>query len=255
MRNFKGTRYLPFAVFFLGLLGLIEWLVRQKVIPHFIIPAPSGVFHALRDNSVSLLGQHLPMILFETLLGFSLALLIGVGLALLMYLFPFFETLFYPFILISQTIPIIALSPIFILWFGYTIWSKVGMGFLLAFFPIVIGLYDGLKETDSEAVELFLTMGASRWTILKELQWPSAMPNFFSGLKLSVIYAMVGATIGEWLGASQGLGYYTRRMSGNLQAEGVFAAIVLLSISGMIFFGMITLIETYYFRWRKERKK
>ena len=94
MRNFKGTRYLPFTIFFLGLLGLIEWLVRQKVIPHFIIPAPGGVFHALRDNSVSLLGQHLPMTLFETFLGFSLALLIGVGLALLMYLFPFLKPYF-----------------------------------------------------------------------------------------------------------------------------------------------------------------
>ena len=149
-------------------------------------------------------------------------------------------------------IPIIALSPIFILWFGYEIWSKVAVTILISFFPIVVGTYDGLKATDREYVDLFRSMGATRWHIFCKLQIPMALPSFFSALKLSIVYALVGATIGEWLGASEGLGYYSRRMSGNLNAEGVFAAITILTVLGIVLFTIVSIIEQRVLRWKNK---
>ena len=129
------------------------------------------------------------------------------------------------------------------MWFGYSIWSKIAVTILTAFFPIVVSTYDGLKTGGEEYRELLLTMGANRWQIFIKIQVPLALPTFFSGLKMSVVYCVVGATIGEWLGASEGLGYFSRRMSGNLQADAVFAAIFLLSLLGIVLFLLIGFIE------------
>ena len=250
----KQRSYLPLAAF-LGLVFItVEILVRTGNLPSFIIPAPTKVLLMLFKDSKNLFFQHMLTTLMETLMGFFSSILIGILCALSMFYFKRAERILYPLILISQTIPTIALSPIFVLWFGYTLWSKVAMAFLLGFFPIVIGLYDALRETNSDAEELFLSMGASRLGLFLHLQFPSALPAFFSGLKLSVVYCVVGATIGEWLGASKGLGYYTRRMSGNLNAEGVFAAITLLSALGMLLFGIITIIEKLYLHKKRKNK-
>lgn len=159
--------------------------------------------------------------------------------------------MFYPFALLSQTIPTIALAPIFILWFGYTIWSKVAIAFLIAFFPILVGLFDGMKSTSAEALELFYSLGASKWQRLWHLSIPRALPQLMSSIKLAVIYALVGASIGEWIGASKGLGYYSRRMSGNLNAEGVFAAITLLSLLGIILFLLVSYLEKKVIYWKQ----
>jgi putative hydroxymethylpyrimidine transport system permease protein len=153
------------------------------------------------------------------------------------------EKVLYPFLVISQTIPLIAISPIFIMWFGYSIWSKIAVTILTAFFPIVVSTYDGLKSGGAEYRELLLTMGANRWDLFKKIQVPLGLPIFLSGLKMSVVYCVVGATVGEWLGASEGLGYFSRRMSGNLQADAVFAAVFLLSLMGIVLFLLIGLLE------------
>ncbi len=145
------------------------------------------------------------------------------------------EKMMYPAVLISQMIPIIALSPIFVLWFGYTIWSKVAVTVLISFFPIVIGTYDGLKSSDKEYMELLRSMGAHGVIFLLKLHIPMALTFLFLRIEASDCFALVGATIGEWFGASKGLGYYSRRMSGNLNAEGVFAAITILAIDRRTF--------------------
>ena len=220
-----------------------EWIVRKGMIPSFILPSPSAIWLSLIENRQLLLAEHLPATLKEVLvgLGISLAggLLVGVG----MHFSRALEKVLYPFLVISQTIPMIAISPIFIMWFGYTIWSKIAVTILIAIFPIVVSTYDGLKTGGKEYKELLLTMGATRWTIFKKIQLPMALPSILSGLKMSVVYCVVGATIGEWLGASVGLGYFSRRMSGNLQADAVFAAIFLLSLMGIVLFLLISFIE------------
>ncbi|CRK80873.1 ABC transporter permease [Neobacillus massiliamazoniensis] len=232
------------------LVSIWEWVVRQGLIPSFILPAPSAIWNSLLQNWQLLFEVHLPATLKEVLIGFGLSLVGGLLLGVGMHFFRTLEKVLYPFLVISQTIPLIAISPIFIMWFGYSIWSKVAVTILTAFFPIVVSTYDGLKTGGSEYEELLLTMGANRWTIFKKIKVPLALPSIFSGLKMSVVYCVVGATIGEWLGASEGLGYFSRRMSGNLQADAVFAAILLLSLLGIVLFLLISLIEKQFLKYR-----
>ena len=225
------------------LVSVWEWVVWQGMIPSFILPAPSAIWGSLVENRQVLFESHLPATLKEVLIGFVLAVIGGLMLGVGMHFSRSLEKVLYPFLVISQTVPLIAISPIFIMWFGYSIWSKIAVTILTAFFPIVVSTYDGLKSAGNEYRELLLTMGANRWMIFKKIQVPMALPAIFSGLKLSVVYCVVGATIGEWLGASEGLGYFSRRMSGNLQADAVFAAIFLLSLLGIVLFLCVGFIE------------
>jgi putative hydroxymethylpyrimidine transport system permease protein len=232
--------FLLVAIF---LFSLWEWIVFKGIVPHFILPAPSDIWSSLVEYRDLLLMEHLMATLKEVLIGFGISVLIGLLFGVAMHFSRLVEKILYPFLILSQTIPLIALSPIFIMWFGYTIWSKIAVTILISFFPIVVSTYDGLKAGGNEFHELLQTMGANSWTIFRKIQIPMALPTIFSGLKMSVVYAVVGATIGEWLGASEGLGYFSRRMSSNLQADAVFAAIVLLSLLGIALFAIISLVE------------
>ncbi|MEH7336347.1 ABC transporter permease [Neobacillus drentensis] len=225
------------------LVSLWQWIVQHGMVPAFILPSPSAIWASLIDNRELLFEEHLPATLKEVLIGFGFSLAGGLLLGVGMHFFRSVEKILYPFLVISQTIPLIAISPIFIMWFGYSIWSKIAVTILTAFFPIVVSTFDGLKAVGKEYRELLQTMGADRWMIFKKIQIPMALPSIFSGLKMSVVYCVVGATIGEWLGASEGLGYFSRRMSGNLKADAVFAAIFLLSLLGIVLFLLIGFVE------------
>ncbi|MEC2324726.1 ABC transporter permease [Lederbergia lenta] len=251
VKNWFRT-YALFMLMAVLVLLFIEWLVHTKVIPAFIIPAPSSVIVMIITHWKALLFEHLRATMLEFLVGFTISLVFGISVAIAMFYSKIIEKVLYPAVLISQMIPIIALSPIFVLWFGYTIWSKVAVTFLISFFPIVVGTYDGLKSSESEYSELLRSMGATRRQTLLKLHIPMALPSFFSGLKLAIVFALVGATIGEWLGASEGLGYYSRRMSGNLNAEGVFAAITILTVLGILLFTLVSSIEKRVLHWKNE---
>lgn len=242
--------YSLFIIFASFLLMIIEWLVRSEMIPSFIIPAPTSVIKMILENWRPLVLEHLSATMLEFFIGFLISIIGGVLLAAWMFFSKTVEKMLYPAVLISQMMPIIALSPIFVLWFGYTIWSKVAITILISFFPIVVGTYDGLKSGEKEYIELLRSMGATRWHTFIKLNIPMALPSFFSGVKLATVYALVGATIGEWLGASEGLGYYSRRMSGNLNAEGVFAAITILTIVGILLFAIMSGIERKALHWK-----
>lgn len=237
------SHYGLFILLLFSLLLVWQAVAQLGLVPPYILPSPSSIAQALIEDGHLLLGNHLLATLKEVSLGFLLSIIIGTTLAAGMHTFRILEKALYPFVVISQTIPLIALSPIFIMWFGYTIWSKVAVVFLTAFFPIVVSTYDGLKKSGSEYEELLLTMGATRWGIFRKIQVPIALPSFFSGLKLSIVYCVVGATIGEWLGGSEGLGYYSRRMSSNLNADSMFASVFLLSLIGILLFASIVLLE------------
>lgn len=237
------ANYAPFILLVLLILAIWESAVQFSFIPSFILPAPTSIAIALIEHRQLLFGQHLIATLQEVLLGFVMSVICGVLLGIGMFMFRPLEKAVYPFLIISQTIPLIALSPIFIMWFGYTLWSKVAVVFLTAFFPIVVSTYDGLRTSGQAYKELLLTMGAQPSQILVKTQIPLALPSFFSGLKLSIVYCVIGATIGEWLGGSKGLGYFSRRMAGNLQSAEMFAAVLLLSALGVVLFIMIALLE------------
>lgn len=237
---------------FLLFVLLVSWesVVALGWVPSFIIPAPSSIVRALFNNRQLLLGQHLIATFEEVTLGFMLSVVLGIILATGMHIFRPIEKALYPFMIISQTIPLIALSPIFIMWFGYTIWSKVAVVFLTAFFPIVVSTYDGLQKRDRDYTALLMTMGGNRWDIFRKIEIPMALPSFFSGLKLSIVYCVVGATIGEWLGGTKGLGYFSRRMSSNMHTDAMFASIFLLSLLGVTLFMVIVIIERQFLKRR-----
>ncbi|WP_238649895.1 ABC transporter permease [Paenibacillus piscarius] len=224
-------------------LAVWETVARLGLVPPFILPAPSAIWLALVEDRRLLFGLHLPATLLEVLTGFALSVICGCLLGTLMHLFRPLATALYPLLIMSQTVPLIALSPLFIMWFGYTLWSKVAIVFLTAFFPVVIGAYDGLSKNTDAYSHLLLTLGANRWQILRKVAVPLALPSLFSGLKLSVVYCVIGATLGEWLGGSRGLGYFSRRMAGNLHSAEMFAAVVLLSVMGIVLFLCVAGLE------------
>ena len=238
-------------------LFLLMWeaICRGFSIPAFILPPPSVVFRSFWDIREQLFGIHLWVTLQEAVLGLLLAILLGIGLSMAMTFSRNVERLVYPYLVISQTIPIIALSPIFILWFGYDLSGKIAVTVLYTFFPIVVSLYDGLRNTDPEMVNLLRTMGANRKQIFWKLQIPSSLPHFFSGLKVAATYSVAGATIGEWLGSSAGLGYFGRRASGNFQAPALFASVVLLSLMGILLFWLVSLLEKRMFKTNNHLRK
>lgn len=236
-------KYSPAALLILMVLTVWEGAVRHGQVPAFILPAPSEIWNALMEQRSLLFGLHLQATLQETLLGFAVSVICGTLLGVLMHRFQPLAAAVYPLLIVSQTIPLIALSPIFIMWFGYSLGGKVAVVFLTAFFPVVVGTYDGLHTSGEQYRELLLTLGANRRQLLVKTQIPLALPAFFSGLKLSIVYCVIGATIGEWLGGSKGLGYYSRRMAGSLQSAEMFAAVSLLSALGVTLFLCIIAIE------------
>lgn len=247
------NNYGPFILLLLFILVIWESAVRLHLIPAFILPAPSSIGIALIEHR-QLLRPHLLATLQEILVGFVLSVICGSLLGTGMFLFRPLEKAIYPFLIISQTIPLIALSPIFIMWFGYTLWSKVAVVFLTAFFPVVVSTYDGLRTSGQAYKDLLLTFGANRWQLLAKTQIPLALPSIFSGLKLSIVYCVIGATIGEWLGGSKGLGYFSRRMAGNMQSAEMFAAVFLLSALGVVLFLMIALLEPLFLKKRGSKQ-
>ncbi|MGD8191235.1 ABC transporter permease [Brevibacillus ginsengisoli] len=225
---------------------LWEVVCRVGNVPPFILPKPSEVIVSLWELRSLLFGEHFLATLEEVLLGLVSSIALGVLLAVLMRLSPIWERIIYPHIVISQTIPMIALSPIFIMWFGYSLTGKIAIATLFTFFPIVVSTYDGLGSSPKEMVDLLRTMGATRAQIFWKLQVPACLPHFFSGVKVAATYSVAGATIGEWLGASEGLGYFGRRASGNFQASALFASILILSAMGILLFLLATGLER---RW------
>ena len=185
-------------------------------------------------------------------IGRVISIFLGLGLAILMDFSPVARQALYPLIIASQTIPTTALAPLFVLWFGYSIWSRVLVTVLFTFFPVVVTVYDGFRSIPTEMKELMDTYGATPAQVFLKLKIPAVLPYFFSALKMAVPLSVIGAAIGEWLGAQSGLGYFSRRMMTQLDGAGVFAPIVLLSGVAMLAVGLITVVEKKVVRWRGE---
>ncbi|MGM7636055.1 ABC transporter permease [Bacillus sp. Hm123] len=234
------------------LLFLIIWeVIARSMNMVFILPPPTGILTKLWELKIPLLTEHLPATLLIIIIGLSISIVFGVSMAIWMNASQVAERAFYPIIISSQMIPVIALAPIFILWFGYSIWSKVVVTILITFFPITVSTFDGLRSSSKELKELLLTMGAGKKEIFFKLSVPSALPHFYSGLKVAVTLSVIGAAIGEWLGAQAGLGYFSRRMMTQFDGAAVFAPIVLLSAVGIMMFTIVKIFERRSLKWRK----
>ena len=245
----KGN--LPALLFLFALLMLWQ-LGAMKIDASYILPTPMQILRKLWELRNILFTVHLPATMEVTLIGLAISLILGLGLAVLMDVSPFWQKALYPVVVASQTIPTTTIAPLFVLWFGYGIWSKVLVTVLITFFPITITVYDGLRSAKVEMAELLLTYGATKRDIYLKVKVPCALPYFFSAVKMAVPMSIIGAAIGEWLGAQSGLGYFSRRMMTQLDGAGVFAPIVLLSVTAMVTVGLVSLLEKRLVRWRGE---
>ena len=245
MRNVSS---LVIVILFVGVWELGAQLFNKP----FILPSPSQIAVRFWELKDVLLLKHLPFTLLTIVIGLAISISLGVAIAIWMSANSNVRKALYPILIASQMIPIIVLAPIFVLWFGYTIWSKVAVTVLITFFPITVNTFDGLSSGTKEMHELFLTMRATRKDIFLKYSLPTALPHFFSGLKVAVTLSVIGAAIGEWLGAQAGLGYFSRRMMTQFDAAAVFAPIVVLTVVGIGLFIGVTNMENRMLKWRSK---
>lgn len=244
-------KHLP--AFLLAIVLLWVWQgIAMLIDAAYILPSPTQIVVRLWELREPLFLVHLPATMRVTGVGLLISIVLGIGLAVWMDSNEKIEHALYPVIVASQTIPTTAIAPLFILWFGYTIWSKVLVTILITFFPIAITVFDGFKATKREMEELLLTYGATKKDVFIKLKLPTALPNFFSAIKMAIPMSVIGAAIAEWLGAQEGLGYFSKRMMTQLDGAGVFAPIVLLSFVAMLAVGIVTVLEKNCIKWRKE---
>jgi ABC-type nitrate/sulfonate/bicarbonate transport system permease component len=238
MKRFTPTAVLLPAIACALLLTGWEIVCRAGHIPAWFVPRPSEVVVALGHHFRILLA-HSGQTLLETAWGFLFALIAGVGIALLLDIVPVLRKAVYPLLIISQTVPIISVAPLIIMWFGYGIASKVFIVALVCFFPITTSLLDGFRTTDENHMKLLRSMGAGSWRVLAWVRFPSALPSLFSGLRIAATYSIMSAVIGEWLGGAQGLGIYMTRSAKSFMIANVFAAIFIITVLSLALYGLI----------------
>lgn len=237
------------ASLIVALLGLWESAVRAFHVPPYILPPPSRVFLAFGTH-FSTLARHGATTLAEIALGLALAASVGFLLAVALFHFRSLERGLRPFVVASQMIPVFAIAPLLVVWLGFGIWPKVVVTMLIGFFPVLISELDGLRTAKREAIDLLLSMGATRRQVLTKLLLPASLPSLFSGLKLAATLSVVGATIGEWVGARRGLGLLMLESNARLRVDIVFAAILMLTLIGLLLFSALRIIERRALRWR-----
>ncbi|MGI8644356.1 MAG: ABC transporter permease [Thermomicrobiales bacterium] len=238
------------GVLLLLLAILWESWVRWRDVPRWLLPPPSAIAETLVVDR-ALLVRHTGVTLSEIVLGFALALVAGIALGATIEASTVAERALYPLVIASQTVPVIALAPLFLIWFGYGLLPKVLITALIGFFPIAVNTVDGLRQTDPDILDLFRSLGASRWTRFRLAKLPSALPYIFSGAKVAVAVCVIGAVFGELFGSSQGLGYLLDRSMAQFLTARVFASITLLSLLGVMLFALVALVERLMTPWRR----
>lgn len=220
-----------------ALAGLAIWqaAVWLTGAPPFILPSPARVAEALWDGRALIAGHGLTT-LAEVLAGLLLGAALGAATAVHLTLSPAARRVMLPALVFSQAVPVFALAPILTLWLGYGLWSKIVMTVLIIYFPIASAFFDGLRRTDPALLDLARVMGASRWTTLLRLRLPAALPDLASGLRLAAVYAPIGAVIGEWVGASGGLGYLMLLANGRAKTDLMFAALIVLALGAVLLY-------------------
>lgn len=236
------------AALFVLLLVIWEVVVRILNTPNWLLPGPSQVLLATWATR-ELLWMHTGQTLYETWLGLGLALVTGLLLAFAIDLAPLLRRTLYPLLVASQTVPIIAIAPLLIVWFGFGVLPKVIIVALVCFFPIAVNTADGLRSVDPDLVSLLRSMGANLWQVFLKARLPASLPLFFTGVKIAVTYAVIGAVIGEWVGASGGLGIFMLRSQHSYLVDQVFAAIMVVSLLSIAMFLAVTALERALLPW------
>lgn len=234
-----------------GLIACWQLLVMVTAVPSYILPGPLPVAKALVYNW-PLLQRHMLTTVVEILAGLALGTMLGTCCALTMILLPSLRRWLLPVLVISQAIPVFALAPILVLWFGYGMTSKVAMAVLIIFFPVTSSFYYGMRRTRPDLLELARIMGAGRLAVLRWIVIPSALPAFGSGLRVATAVAPIGAVVGEWVGSSSGLGYYMLHANARMQIDIMFAALAVLAAVSLGLYFIVDGVVTRLLFWEKK---
>jgi len=237
------------AVFIL-FVGLWEWVVRQWNVPAFIAPAPSAVARSLIAGIRSgVYLEHFWVTLGEALAGFAIAAVSGIALGAAIAQFRLVERTVYPYLVALQTLPKIAIAPLIIVWAGFGLSSKVIIAALVAFFPVLVNVIVGLKTIDQSKLELMRSLRASRWQIFRLVTFPNALPFVFAGLDIAIVFSVLGAIVGEFVGAQRGLGNLILQFNVTLDIAGVFAVLILLAVLGIALHLAMQAVERRVIFW------
>ena len=251
-RDRRLRRLVAPVVFALLFLAAWQLYVTVADVPESSLPSPTEIAAAGWDAR-SLLIDNTWVTVGEILLGFGLAIVVGLGLALLIRSSRTVERAVYPWLVVSQMVPVPAIAPIFVIWTGFDLRPKVMVIALVAFFPIVVNTVDGLRAADPGLLRLMRTMGASRLQRLRYASFPASLPFLFSGLKVAAALSVIGAVFAEWVGSSEGLGHLILVLNNATDTATMFAAIFLLSMIGIGLFGLVVLCERLLLPWYRAR--
>lgn len=230
------------------ILAAWELAVHVLAIPAYVLPPPSEIVAKIVEDR-AIIFSHLQVTLFEIVTGYTLAAFVGFCLSVAIVYSNAFRLGVLPLIVAAQTIPVIAIAPILVIWFGYNYVPRIIITALVAFFPLTISIVTGLQTLSVEFINFFRSLNATGLQIFLKLRLPAALPNIFAGLKVATTLAVVGATISEWVGASAGLGYLMAQDSSQLNTTRVFASLVVLGLCGMAFFASVGLVERLSMPW------
>lgn len=236
------------------LLGIWQGVCSLGLVPAFLLPSPIEVAEALAKDS-ELLFSHACVTFVEAMVGLAIGVAFGFVVALCMDRFSVLGAALSPIVTISQTIPIIAIAPLLVLWLGYDMLPKVLLVTLTTFFPITVSLAQGFRSVDTDTIDLMRVMGASWWQTFRFVKVPAASTYFFSGLRISATYAVVGAVVAEWLGGFQGLGVYMTRVRKSYSYDQMFAVIIIISALSLLLMGAVKVLEGACMPWQRALKE
>jgi len=250
-----GTSFLLRLLLIAAFLGVWEAIVRLFAIPAFILPAPTSIFMALyRGIASSLYLDHVWITLTETLLGFALGTILAFGLGIAVALSRRIEYFLYPFIVMFQAMPKVALAPLIIIWCGLGLTSKVVSAALVAFFPLMVNTIVGLRSAEEDRINLMRSLAATRGQIFWMLQLPNAMPYIFAGLEIAMIFALIGAIVAEFVGAQSGLGMLMQSMNFTMDVAGQFSVLLILSVLGLVLNSLVSEVRRRVLFWDPSQK-
>jgi ABC-type nitrate/sulfonate/bicarbonate transport system permease component len=246
-------RNLPAVVAVVALLAVWQLICATNLVPPYMLPSPLEVARAF-VSEFPLLYRHSLITLREAFIGLIFGVGIGFLMAVLMDTFGALYKAFYPLLVITQTIPSVAIAPLLVLWFGYESLPKIILIVLSTFFPVTVGILDGFRSADKDAINLMRSMGASRLQIFRYVKFPSSLPQFFSGLRIATAYSIVGAVISEWLGGFGGLGVYMTRVKKAFAFDKMFAVIFLISAISLGLMALVGFVEKRCMPYRNLNK-
>lgn len=248
--------WLPPLLLILALAGLWQlaassgFMADTLGLEEFLVPSPSQILEVLWEDR-RLLFDHAGTTLVEIVAGFGLALLCGLTVAVIFRGSELVRRAGYPLVVASQTIPVIVIAPVLVLWFGYGIWPKLLIIALICFFPITVNALDGLRSTDPDAVRMMRSLDASRLGIFRRVEVPTALPAIFTGARIAAAVAVIGAVFGEWAGSEKGLGHLILQDNAQLMTDRMFASVLVLSLIAIAMYSLIGLLERLVVRWRQ----